>query len=171
MCYCIYQLVVQGPQGRHVWSRAPSGPPRTQVPQRSVCRYSAPPATPPILSTFQGAKILNSVQGHVVPQNSRQARSLLDADKRMTDKHEEMRSIADKKVIAWTSSFLPNGVVAINTKFVYALKWTLETPLKSTRPERWFMDFWKFQMSIMTHCQCVNLWHRTLRYKFYFLSL
>lgn len=42
-----------------------------------------------------GTKVLNVTQGHVVPQNFRQARSLPGADKYVTADHEEMRSIAD----------------------------------------------------------------------------
>lgn len=54
---------------------------------------------PPMLTTVPGAKVLDSVQGQVVPQKSRHAMSLLDADKWVAAGLEEMRAIADKQVI------------------------------------------------------------------------
>mmetsp|Transcript_36555 Transcript_36555/g.70156 ORF Transcript_36555/g.70156 Transcript_36555/m.70156 type:complete len:263 (+) Transcript_36555:948-1736(+) len=95
-----------------------------------------PPAIPPILSAIQGVKVLNAIQSHVVPQNSQQARSLPDADKWVAPKHEEMQLIADEKVTGWTSLFILDGVIAITTIFVHALKRTLENTIERYKA-RW----------------------------------
>lgn len=85
-----------------------------------------PPNLPPIPLTMHGPKDRNAAEGQFVPQISRQARSLSDADKWVAAEHEEVRFLADNKKIGRTSPLLPEDVIANTTIFVYALKYALK---------------------------------------------
>lgn len=76
-------------------------------------------------STVYMSITLNTSRDRVIPHNVREAHSLLDLDKRLGADDEEMVSIHQNKVIAHTSSYLPNGVIAITTVLIYVMKRTL----------------------------------------------
>lgn len=85
-----------------------------------------PRVTPPIVAKITGTIIMRGVDGHVDPQNSRQARSLSDSAKWIATEHDDIHSIADNNVIKEPQ--LLNTLVSLQLWLccVYALKWTPE---------------------------------------------
>jgi len=75
--------------------------------------------------TVHMPKALSVTREHVIPLSSRRARNLKDSAKWLAAEDEEMASIEHNKVIDCTSTYVPEGIVAITTMFIYALKWTL----------------------------------------------
>lgn len=84
---------------------------------------------------------MNDVEGHTVPQNSIQVRSLSDANVRIAAEQKEMSAIERNKVIGRTSHFIPRGVVATPTMFIYALKYTVDITVGDTTLGGLFVTF------------------------------
>lgn len=78
-----------------------------------------PPTLSAMLSTSNGVKIHNAVDGHVVQQNCLPARSLSDADKGTIAEHQDMQSITGNMVIGWNSTLVPEVVIAITTIYIF----------------------------------------------------
>mmetsp|Transcript_23987 Transcript_23987/g.45571 ORF Transcript_23987/g.45571 Transcript_23987/m.45571 type:complete len:295 (-) Transcript_23987:992-1876(-) len=103
------------------------------VPYELMC-FEDPAA--PMSQTVHMPKVLNVSGEHVIPQSVRQARSLKDADKWLAAEEEEMESIKHTKVITHTSVYLPEGIIAIITIFIYALKLILLSTIERYKA-RW----------------------------------
>lgn len=80
-----------------------------------------PPSVPLMITLLKSTSVLNALDDHAVPQDSRQAMWLPDYEQSIATEHDELQCIAANEKIGCSAPSFLNGGVAIATMFVYTI--------------------------------------------------